>query len=93
MPAQPLSGPLAPRDLESVESAIEGGNRAAGGPTLLLTLPPPHLPCFHSTHHWGNRPWDGKGRRLPRAQRLPGILSISISRCTPRHSPFLCSWD
>lgn len=54
-------------------------------------LPTPHtpLPCFHSAHHWGNRPWDGRRRLLPRSHRLPGTLNVSISNPTSRHSPFL----
>ena len=52
-----------------------GGNRAAGALAASPLSPHRHLPCFHSSHHPGNGPWDGRGRLLPRAQSLPGTFS------------------
>lgn len=52
-----------------------GGNRAAGALAASPFSPHRHLPCFHSSHHRGNGPWDGRRRLLPRAQSFPGTFS------------------
>lgn len=73
-PPLPPSGTLT--NIWKVGGAIPaGGNRAAGALAASPLSPHRHLPCFHSSHHRGNRPWDGRRRLLPRAQSFPGTFS------------------
>lgn len=67
-----------------VKRSQYGEQKPAPG-ALTRSPPPPHLPCFHSAHHPGNGPWDGRRRLLPKAQHLSGTSASPLT--SPSHKP------